>query len=194
MGHMRLRLPQFQCAATAIGAAILTMTLSAPPLGAQTADEMDALFAELAEPEGDAWMRAQSDIERAWSRSGSASLDFLLMRGEAALDAGDALAAVGHLTALTENAPDFASGWAARAVAFFMAGQTGPAAEDLARALALEPRHWPSLTLLGSMLEDTGDTARALEAYRASLAINPHQEDAEDGVTRLTTAQAGQGA
>ena len=62
MGHMRLRLPQFQCAATAIGAAILTMTLSAPPLGAQTADEMDALFAELAEPEGDAWMRAQSDI------------------------------------------------------------------------------------------------------------------------------------
>ena len=44
------------------------------------------------------------------------------------------------------------------------------------------------------MLEDTGDTARALEAYRASLAINPHQEDAADGVTRLTTAQAGQGA
>ena len=33
-----------------------------------------------------------------------------------------------------------------------MAGQTGPAMADLARALQLEPRHWPSITLLSAIL------------------------------------------
>ena len=194
MCDMRLRLPQFQCAATAIGATILTMTLSAPPLAAQTAAEMDALFAELAEPEGEAWMRAQSDIERAWSRSGSASLDFLLMRGEAALDAGEPVTAIGHLTALVENAPDFAAGWAARGAAMYFAGQAGPAIDDLAHALRAEPRHWPALTLLGTIYEEMGDRDRARAAFAASLAINLHQEDAMDGLARVSAGPAGQDA
>ncbi|MFC0340215.1 tetratricopeptide repeat protein [Paracoccus niistensis] len=153
---------------------------------------MDSLFSELSSQQGDGWMRAQSDIERIWSRSGSAALDLLLMRGEAALDAGDVPAAIGHLTALTENAPDFAVGWAARAVAFYLAGETGPAMADLAQALRLEPRHWPSVTLLATILEDMGQTDRALDAYRESLAINPHQDEAEDGVARLMAADQGQ--
>lgn len=155
---------------------------------------MDRLFAELAEEGGEAWMRAQSDIERAWSQSGSDALDFLLMRGEAALDAGDAGSAIGHLTALTENAPDFAPGWAARGAALAAAGQAGPALSDLATALRIEPRHWPSLTLLGTLFEEMGQEARALAAYRASLAVNPHQQEARDGVARLTAARTGQDA
>lgn len=173
---------------------MLSILLTAAPLCAQSPDEMDSLFGELSAQEGDGWMRAQSDIERIWSRSGSAALDLLLMRGEAALDAGNVEAAIGHLTALTENAPDFAAGWAARAVAFYLAGETGPAVADLAQALRLEPRHWPSVTLLATILEDMGDRDRALAAYRESLSINPHQEEAEDGVARLSVADQGQDA
>lgn len=153
---------------------------------------MDALFAELAQTEGETWARAEADIERIWSKSGSSSLDFLLIRGENALDAGDPMQAIGHLTALVENAPDFVSGWATRAEAYYFAGQTGPAVADLGRALELEPRYWPALTLLGTMLEETGDAPKALAAYRASLTVNPHQQEAEDGVARLTTMRAGQ--
>ena len=153
---------------------------------------MDRLFAELAQTTGDGWMRAQSDIERAWSRSGSAALDLLLQRGEVALDAGDPLAAIGHLTALTDHAPDFAAGFAARAQAYAMVGQFGPASADLARTLALEPRHWGALTQLGAMLEETGADDRALAAWRQSLEINPHQPEAQDGVARLTARQTGQ--
>lgn len=191
---MRAPLTQFHLAATAFGAAMLSIVLTAAPLAAQTPDEMDSLFSELSSMQGDGWMRAQSDIERIWSRSGSAALDLLLMRGEAALDSGDLPAAIGHLTALTENAPDFAAGWAARGTAFYLAGQTGPALADLAQALRLEPRHWPSATLLATILEDMGDPDRALAAYRESLAINPHQEEAADGLSRLTAAAQGQDA
>ena len=191
---MRRAFSLFHPAATAFGAAILAVGLTAAPLRAETAEEMQTLFSELAETGGEGWMRAESDILRIWSRSGSAALDLLLIRGEAALDAGDTAAAIGHLTALTDHAPDFAAGWTARATAFALAGQAGPAAADLSRALQLEPRDWNALTLLGALLEESGDTARALAAYQASLKINPHQQDTADAVTRLTTADLGQDA
>lgn len=152
---------------------------------------MDALFDALAQPTGEAWRIAESDILREWSRSGSAAMDLLLQRGEEALDQGDALAAIGHLTALTDHAPDFPAGFHARAAAYATAGQFGPAFQDLARTLQLEPRHFPALTQLGTMLEETGDTARALAAYRASLDIHPHQQEAIDGVARLERQQDG---
>ncbi|MDO5614139.1 MAG: hypothetical protein Q4G14_12995 [Paracoccus sp. (in: a-proteobacteria)] len=154
---------------------------------------MDALFAQLAQPEGEAWRIAESDILREWSRSGSAAMDVLLRRGEQALDAGDADAAIGHLTALTDHAPDFAAGFQARASAFALRGDYGPAAADLARVLELEPRHFAALTQLGGMLEEIGDQARARAAYRASLDIHPHQQEAIDGVARLDRALAGTG-
>lgn len=193
MALMRAPKPQFHPAATAICAAMLSFLVTVAPLGAESPEEMDSLFSELSAP-GDSWLRAQSDIQRIWSRSGSAALDLLLMRGEAALDAGDIDAAIGHLTALTDHAPDFAAGWAARGTAFYLAGQTGPAAADLAQALRLEPRHWPSVTLLATILEDMGANDRALAAYRQSLEINPHQPDAQDGVARLTAPAQGQDA
>lgn len=149
------------------------------------AEDMDMLFAELAQEGGEGWARAESDILRLWSRSGSAAMDLLYKRGEAALDAGDLPIAIGHLTALTDHAPDFASGWYLRAVAFYLDGDFGPAIADLGRALQLEPRYFPALTQLATMLEEVGEDARALAAYRASLNIHPHQQDAQDGVTRL---------
>ncbi|MFV0383029.1 tetratricopeptide repeat protein [Paracoccus sp. (in: a-proteobacteria)] len=152
---------------------------------------MDELFRRLAEPEGEGWRIAESDILREWSKSGSAALDLLLKRGEDALDQGDIPAAIGHLTALTDHAPDFAAGWQARATAYAAAGAFGPSLADLARTLALEPRQFTALTQLAAMLEETGDDQRALAAYRESLKINPHQQEAIDGVARLDDKQSG---
>ena len=148
-------------------------------------EDLDLLFAELAQPEGESWARAETDILRIWSRSGSAAMDLLYKRGEAALDAGDTAGAIGHLTALTDHAPDFAAGWHLRAVAFYLNDDFGPALADLQQVLALEPRQFAALTQLGVMFEELGDSRRALEAYRESLKIHPHQQDAADAVTRL---------
>ncbi|MCC5763557.1 hypothetical protein LH496_28225, partial [Klebsiella pneumoniae] len=104
---MARRAPRFHHAVAALVSAILAL---APPAVAQPAgaDPLAPLFRQLAEAEDEGWRAAESDILRAWSRSGSASMDLLLKRGEAALDAGDPDAAIGHLTALTDHAPDFA--------------------------------------------------------------------------------------
>lgn len=154
---------------------------------------MEGLFTQLADPASEGWRIAESDILREWSKSGSAAMDLLLKRGEDALDLGDLDAAMGHLTALTDHAPDFAAGWYARAVAQAAAGRLGPAAADLRQVLMLEPRHFAALTQLGAMLEEMGDRDRALTAYRESLAIHRHQQEAIDGVARLERQTSGTG-
>lgn len=148
-------------------------------------EDLDLLFVELAQPEGETWARAETDILRIWSRSGSAAMDLLYKRGEAALDAGDTATAIGHLTALTDHAPDFAAGWYLRSVAFYLDGDYGPAIADIEQVLRLEPRHFGALTQLGTMLEELGDKPQALRALQASLKIHPHQQDAQDAVTRI---------
>ena len=40
-------------------------------------------------------------------------------------------------------------------------------------------------------LEELGRDRAALKAYRASLAVNPHQVEAEEGVARLRQAAEG---
>lgn len=148
-------------------------------------------FDALAETEGEGWRIAESEILRAWSQSGSAAMDLLLQRGEAALDEGNADAAIGHLTALTDHAPGFAEGWRARAEAFALTGRPGPALADIARCLSLEPRHFGALTRLGAILEETGNDAGALAAYDRSLAIHPHQPEALDGRARIRQRREG---
>lgn len=183
----------FQSAVTAVHRVLITIfiVMSAQLAAAQESPDMNALFAQLANPSGESWRIAESDILREWSRSGSPAMDLLLKRGEDALDQGDAAAAIGHLTALTDHAPDFPAGFQTRAAAYATVGQFGPALADLAQTLKLEPRHFAALTQLGVMLEESGDDARALEAYRQSLNIHPHQQEAIDGVERLEKKQSG---
>lgn len=151
--------------------------------------EVDALLSELAASDAADWQRIETRILREWSRSGSPAMDLLLGRGREALEAGDLPAAVEHLTALTDHAPDFAEGWSTRATAFYLLGQYGPALDDLARALALEPRHFEALAGLGLILEEMGLTDPARRAYAAALAIHPHMEAPRQGIARIERAQ-----
>ncbi|WP_347310611.1 tetratricopeptide repeat protein [Defluviimonas sp. SAOS-178_SWC] len=152
---------------------------------------LDNLYAELADPNNPEWQRAQADILREWSKSGSASMDLLLKRGREAMDAGDLVAAIEHFTALTDHAPDFAEGWNARATAYFLAGQFGPSVADIERTLALNVHHFGALDGLGMILEELGRDASAMEVYRASLAIHPHQDNIKQALERLEKKTSG---
>ena len=161
------------------------------PALAQSAPDMDELFRQLADPDNARWELAQSDILREWSKSGSPAMDLLLMRGKEAMEAGDIVAAIEHLTALTDHAPGFAEGWNARATAYFIAGQFGPSVADIARTLELNPKHFGALAGLGQILEATGRTEAALGAYKAALAIHPHMDGIKQAVERLTRESQG---
>lgn len=174
---------------TALAALLCGIPLLA---GAQDRPRADELLDRLAQPDLRNWPVVEEEIILAWSRSGSASADYLLDRGRAALDAGDLDAAYNHLTALTDHAPDFAEGWNARATMFFQSNQFGPAIADIQRTLALEPRHFGALTGLGYMLEEMDLPEQALEAFRAAQAIHPHRDEINEAVDRVERALAGQ--
>jgi len=177
---------QKHLSAVAVAAA---MALAAPaPSTAQDgteAEQLDVLFDQLAEPGRDDWQRIEREITRIWSRSGSSSMDLLLRRGTEALEEEDIDAAVEHLTALTDHAPDFAEGWNARATAFFLMGEYALAIADVQRVLTLNPRHFGALSGLGIMLEQMGEIDLALEAMRTVQEINPNRPNVNQAVTRL---------
>jgi tetratricopeptide (TPR) repeat protein len=147
-------------------------------------DEAELLH-DLAGADAAAAQAAERELLAQWRRSGSPSMDLLLQRGRDALERGDTAAAIGHLTALTDHAPDFAEGWHARASAFFHAGQYGPALADLGRALTLNPNQFEAIYGLGTILEDLGDDRRAHAAYTRAKAIHPHHEDVTSALERL---------
>ena len=126
--------------AAVVVASSLAWGLCAPAQARSTGedeDRLDTLFAELAEPGREDWSRVESEITRILSRSGSPAMDMLLRRGSDAIEAEDHRAAIEHLTALTDHAPDFAEGWNARATAFYVSGEYALAIADIERVLAL---------------------------------------------------------
>ncbi|MGA1635575.1 MAG: tetratricopeptide repeat protein [Gemmobacter sp.] len=151
-----------------------------------------ALLAELADPENRAWRRTERALLARWSLSGSPAMDLLLERGRRAMAEGEFDAAIEHLTALTDHAPDFAEGWNARATAFYMAGQFGPSIADIARTLALNPAHFGALAGLGHIFRALDEPERALAAYRAALAIHPNKPELREAVETLEAALGGQ--
>jgi Tfp pilus assembly protein PilF len=165
------------------------VAVSAPgaTLGAEEDAEarLDALFASLAEPDQPDWARIEAEIIRHWSRSGSDAMDLLLRRGSEAMEQEDWVAAVEHLSALVDHAPDFAEGWNARATAFYMMEEHALAVADLEMVLSLNPRHFGAWSGLAVMLEAMGDRHLALEAQRAALALHPHRPEVIRAVERL---------
>jgi len=101
------------------------------------------------------------------------------------LETSDIHAAIEHLTALTDHAPEFAEGWHLRASAYFDAGLYGPALADLERALRLNPNNYNAIIGLGAMFETFEDPARAYEAYLRAQAIHPNHEEVGKALERL---------
>lgn len=155
-------------------------------------NETTKLLQQLKSDDPSVWRKAQSDILREWSKSGSPAMDLLLERGRKALEANDTAAAIDHLTALIDHAPKFAEGYNMRAMAYYEAGLYGPALSDIGKALQLNPSQFGALAGLGMILEDSGFEKKALEAYKASAAIDPHQERVNAAITRLESAAAGE--
>jgi len=183
---------------TALCVALLVGLIGPGRLLAQSEDTrpqaeiLDGLFAELADPAVEDWQRVEQDIWREWSKSGSAAMDLLLQRSKMEMAAGNLDAAIEHLTALTDHAPEFAEGWNARATAYYTAGLFGPSIEDIRITLALNPRHFGALSGLGMILEELEKPQDALRAYEAARAIHPRSPGVLQAIERLDAMLAGQ--
>ncbi len=175
-----------------IVAALVPLFLTCTLAQAEDVAKLDGLFDRLKTAGAAEAGRIETEIWIEWSKSGSPALDLLLQRGKDAMDLGDTAAAIEHFTAVIDQAPDFAEAWNARATAYYMAGEFGPAVADIGKVLTLNPRHFGALSGLALILEETGKPERALEVYKAALAIHPHLQGATEAVERLETAAEGQ--
>ncbi len=187
-----------------VAAALLVGALSlvATPLATQTPQsgplavsdggvDVDELLAELARPDQSRWRRIERQIIREWSRSGSATADYLYQRGQIALRAGRPRAAIAHFSAVLDHAPEFAEAWNARATAYYMQNRLGQSMADIEQALSLNPQHFGAMAGMGMILEQVDRLEEARAVYAAAHAINPHRSRVREALERLDLALAG---
>ena len=99
----------------------------------------DALLERLRDADPNDAAALERELQAVWSSSGSPSMDLLLRRGRDAMERQDWAAAIEHLTALTDHAPQFAEGWSERARAFFNAERYGSSGCGSGTGVGLEP-------------------------------------------------------
>jgi tetratricopeptide (TPR) repeat protein len=172
-------------------AAVFGLFLAASAVFAE-GSKLDDLFSRLGDSSEDEAQRITEEIWIEWSKSGSAAMDLLLERGRDAMMAGDIEAAIEHFSALIDHAPEFAEGYNARATAYYQIGDLGPSVADIARTLELNPRHFGALSGLAMIFEEIERPDRALEAYKAAIAVNPHLTEVNEAIIRLESDLAGQ--
>jgi tetratricopeptide (TPR) repeat protein len=173
-------------------AALVLLFLTCAAVSAEDSAKLDDLFARLKTAGVDEAGRIETEIWIEWSKSGSPAMDLLLQRGRDAMDLGDFAAAIEHFTAIIDHSPEFAEAWNARATAYYMAGEFGPSIADIGQVLTRNPRHFGALSGLAMIFEQSDRPERALEVYRAALAIHPHLGGAEQAVERLSRDAEGQ--
>jgi tetratricopeptide (TPR) repeat protein len=153
---------------------------------------LDELYQELREADEATQPRVEQRIIAQWGKSGSAAMDLLLRRGNDALEEGQPEVAVEHFTALVDHAPEFAEGYYGRASSYYLMGLTGPALNDIRRALVLNPRHFEAMRGLAAIMEELNRPQDALELYNMILEINPQSAEVLEAVDRLKLQVEGQ--
>ena len=122
---------------------------------------------------------AELAIWQIWSESGDPATDSLMDLGVTALHTRDLSGALGLFDAITERSPNFAEGWNKRATVLYMMGKPRQAAEDVARVLSLEPRHFGALSGLGLIDMELNRDDDAITAFQQALKLNPNMPDAK---------------
>ena len=173
-----------------VTALFLAVGFSLPALAQETT--LDDLYQELLDADAGAYAAIEDEIIATWDKSRSPAMDLLLQRGKDALLDGNISAAVDHYTALIDHAPQFAGGYFGRASAYYLLGLTGPALNDIARVLEIDPRQFRAIEGLAVIMEDLARPEDALELYQMSLAINPQSVPTKDAVARLQLQLEGQ--
>ncbi|WP_240610941.1 tetratricopeptide repeat protein [Oceaniglobus ichthyenteri] len=175
---------------TSMIAAVALSFCAAFPGVAQQA-ELDDLFAALKTADAQTAEPIAQKIWDEWSKSGSPAMDLLLARGREMIEQGDVVLAIQHFSALIDHAPDFAEAYNARATALYQMNRFGESLADVQMALALNPRHFAALSGFGTLLEELGYNAQALQAWRAVAEIYPASPSAAKAIARLTVIAEG---
>lgn len=166
----------------------MAVALGTASLG--TADQsdprLDGLFEKLDKAES---ARKGNEIARKiwaiWYQHDNEAVTQAMRDGQNAMRAGEPGVALAMFDKVTRLAPQYAEGWNARATVHYMLGNYEKSLADITRTLDLEPLHFGALAGRGLCLAAQDKPEKALDAFRASLAINPHQPRTQRRLRKL---------
>jgi tetratricopeptide (TPR) repeat protein len=162
------------------------------PLAPQS-QQLDSLYDRLKHERSPEKARALADrIREAYTQSGSATVDMLMGNSSKALNDKRYGAALDFSDQVTILDPTYAEGWNRRATIHYLMGNYAKSLSDVARTLALAPRHLGALSGLASILEDSGRDAQALKAWETYLSYYPADRDAQKAALTLSDKLSGQ--
>ena len=148
---------------------------------------LDLLFEALKIAPDESSSKAIEDrIWALWVASGSDTTNLLMNRVKTAIEKEDLDLALRLLDSVIEIKPDYVEAWNRRATIYFMKKDYGRSIADIRQVLAREPRHFGALAGLGTILQDIGEDAPALDAFRRAQAVNPHLKGVSDRIKTLT--------
>jgi tetratricopeptide (TPR) repeat protein len=176
-----------------------TAETAAPPPAKPAAvvkpeNRLDTLFAELKRERNERKAeRIAARIFEEWNRSGSASVDLMMLWSQKAMEAEKFDVALDFLDQVVTLSPGYAEGWNRRATVHFMMRSFGKSMADIDRTLQLEPRHFGALAGLAQIMKERGSKELALDAYQRVLDIYPMMRSAQNEVATLSEELAGEG-
>jgi tetratricopeptide (TPR) repeat protein len=163
--------------------ALLVLPLLAAPSPLFAADyadkaQLDELFAELKVAHSpDEATDIVAQIWAAWFNPDIPDLADRMNRMGIAMHSGDFSTALGDLTAIIKDYPDYAEGWNQRATLYYMMGRFNDSLADITKVLELEPRHFGALSGRVMIELKQGKRADALRDMIAALAIDPYLDE-----------------
>jgi tetratricopeptide (TPR) repeat protein len=166
--------------------AVVFGTLPAPAAADQKDPRLAPLFEKL---EGSGTVAEAQMLElqiwQIWTEAKDGPTDTLMQLGLGAMQSGNLAGALELFDAITLGRPDFAEGWNKRATVLYMLGAHERSAEDVAKVLALEPRHFGALSGLGLINMELERPDAAIEAFERALKVHPHLPGVKQRVEML---------
>jgi tetratricopeptide (TPR) repeat protein len=158
---------------------VLLVVLFSMLAGGAQADQkdprLDKLFQQLKTAANtEAAQPIEEQIWDIWLESGDQNVDALMAIGISAMNDSDYAQAYRAFSRVVDLAPNFAEGWNKRATVLYLMGRYEESIKDIAKTLALEPRHFGALSGLGLCNAQLDREKEAFDAFEKALAINPN--------------------
>ena len=154
---------------------------------AQTnAERVDHLLEQLQEPlDYESQQEIKGAIIRIWEVSKSAELQEKINKIGYFINLRQYQGAEDFLTEIIAEQDDFLDAYYKRAIVHYYQGEINEAEADLYRTLALEPRHFDALKVLGLVLEKQNKLSDAKNVYTELHKILPFDESVTEKIQNL---------
>ena len=170
----------------ALAVLLVAVAWAVPGSADQNDRRLDGLFERLqATRDAAEAAEIQNRIWALWFTAEDRKVTMLMGVGSMAMNQGQYQPALEAFNRVVAMAPDFAEGWNRRATLYYLMGDYPASVSDIAKTLALEPRHFGALSGLGLINMRLGRTDQAIKAFRDALAVNPHSTGAKANLDSL---------